>query len=161
MWQAIARNDHEEHVRRRTFRDEAFRLWKLYKDLVSPEIIRVAVRFINKIDIPLSSQTALDFDDYLTAGPIVPKELPQGISSFLTRVVINDPEIDASAIITQAFEQIVDPKYVPIIFDIDVFKQESKGLSEEEAWRTLEKLRHFKNRIFFASITEKIKELFQ
>jgi uncharacterized protein (TIGR04255 family) len=142
------------------FRDEALRLWELYKDLISPEIIRVALRFINKIDIPLFSQTALDFDDYLTAGPIVPKELPQGISSFLTRVVIHDPEIDVAAIITQAFEQIVDPKLIPIILDIDVFRQK-EVISEEEAWQTLEKLRHFKNRIFFASKTEKTKELFQ
>lgn len=143
-----------------TFRDEAFRLWKLYNDLVSPEIIRVALRFINKIDIPLSSQTVLDFDDYLTAGPIVPKELPQGISSFLTRVVIHDPEIDAAAIITQAFEQIVDPKLIPIILDIDAFNQK-EVFREEEAWQTLEKLRHFKNNIFFASIKEKTKELFK
>lgn len=143
-----------------TFRDEAFRLWQLYKDLVSPEIIRVALRFINKIDIPLSSQALLDFDDYLTAGPVVPKELPQGISSFLTRVVIHEPEIDAAAVITQAFEQIVDPKLIPIILDIDAFKQK-EVFSEEEAWQTLEKLRHFKNNIFFASIKEKTKELFK
>jgi uncharacterized protein (TIGR04255 family) len=41
-----------------------------------------------------------------------------------------------------------------------VFKQK-EVISEEEAWQTLEKLRHFKNKIFFASITEKAKELFQ
>ncbi len=87
--------------------------------------------------------------------------MPQGLQcSFLTRVVIHDPEIDAAAIITQAFEQIVDPKLIPIILDIDVFRQK-EVISEEEAWQTLEKLRHFKNRIFFASITEKTKELFQ
>ncbi|MDP2168141.1 MAG: TIGR04255 family protein [Thermodesulfovibrionales bacterium] len=142
-----------------TFRDEAFRLWQLYKDLISPEIIRVALRFINKIDIPFFSQTALDFDDYLTAGPIVPKGLPQGISSFLTRMVIQEPGIDANAIITQAFEHI-DPKVLPIILDIDVFKQKEL-IREEEAWQTLEALRNFKNKIFFASITEKTKELFQ
>lgn len=143
-----------------TFRDEALRLWQLYRDLVSPQITRVALRFINKIDIPLSPQTALDFDDYLTAGPIVPKGLPQGISSFLTRVVIHDPAIDAVAIMTQAFEQIVDPKFVPIILDIDVFKKK-EIISEEESWQTLESFRHFKNKIFFESITEKAKELFQ
>ena len=143
-----------------TFRDEALRLWKLYRDIFSPEIIRVALRFINKIDIPIPSQTVLDFDDYLAAGPIVPKELPQGVSSFLTRVVIRDSDIDAMAIITQAFEQIIDPKFIPIILDIDVFKQK-EIISEEEAWQALEKMRHLKNRIFFASITEKAKELFQ
>jgi len=143
-----------------TFRDEAFRLWKLYRDLVSPEIIRVALRYINKFDIPLFPQPLRDFNEYLVAAPIVPEELPQGVSSFLTRVVMHDPGIDAAAIITQAFEQIVDPKFLPIILDIDVFRQ-SEALSEEEAWQTLEKLRHFKNKIFFASITEKTKELFQ
>lgn len=142
----------------RTFRDEAFQLWQMFKELLSPEIVRVAVRYINKFDIP---STMRDFSEYLTAAPIVPSGLPQGISSFLSRVVIHDPEIDAAAIITQAFEQIVDPNYLPVIFDIDAFKQKSEGISEEDAWETLEKLRHFKNRIFFESITEKTKELFQ
>lgn len=143
-----------------TFRDEAFRLWKLYSNLVSPEIVRVALRYINKFDIPLFPQPMRDFNEYLTAAPIVPKELPQGVSSFLTRVVINDPEIDAVAIITQAFEQIVDPKFIPIILDIDAFKQK-EVIAEEDAWQTLEKLRDFKNKVFFASITDKTKELFQ
>lgn len=143
-----------------TFRDEAFRLWKLYRELVSPEIFRVAVRFINKFDIPLFPQPMLDFNEYLTAAPIVPEGLPQGVNSFLTRVVIHDPGLDATAIITQAFEQIVDPKSLPIILDIDVFQQK-EVISEEEAWQMLEELRHFKNKIFFTSITEKARGLFQ
>jgi uncharacterized protein (TIGR04255 family) len=143
-----------------SFRDEAFRLWRLYRSVNSSEIVRIALRFINKIDIPLSPQAVIDFDDYLTAGPLVPKELPQGISSFLTRVVVREPDIDASAIITQAFEQIVDPRFVPILLDIDVFTQK-EVISEEDVWPAFEKLRHFKNRIFFASITDKTKELFR
>lgn len=143
-----------------TFRDEALRLWKLYRDLITPEITRVALRFINKIEIPLLPETFLDFDDYLTAGPIVPKELPQGLSSFLTRVVFQEPEIGANAFITQVFEQIDNPENLPIILDIDVFKQKEL-ITEEEAWQTLEALRNFKNKIFFASITEKTKELFE
>jgi hypothetical protein len=34
------------------------------------------------------------------------------------------------------------------------------GLTEEDAWEILEKMRHFKNKTFFNSITEKTKELF-
>ena len=143
-----------------SFCDEASRLWRLYSEIISPEIIRVALRYINKFDIPLFPKPMLDFNEYLTAAPIVPEGLPQGVSSFLTRVVIHDPEIDASAIITQAFEQIVDPKFLPIILDIDVFKQK-EVISEKEAWQIFEQLRHFKNKIFFKSITEKAKELFQ
>lgn len=138
-------------------RDEAYRLWQKYREVVSPEITRVALRYINKMEFPLPIK---DFSDYLTAAPIVPEGLPQGVSSFLTRVVIHEPSIDAAAIITQALEQVVNPNLVPLILDIDVFKQKSEGISEKDAWDTLEKLRHFKNKIFFESITEKAKEIF-
>ncbi len=140
-------------------RDEAIRLWQMYRDLTSPEIIRVALRYINKINIPIESTGTIRFEDYLTTSPIVPEKLPQGVSSFLSRVVIHDPEIDAAAIITQVFEGVLDPKFISIILDIDVFKQK-EIFNEEEAWQTLEKLRVFKNNIFFESITEKAKELF-
>lgn len=143
-----------------SFRDEAKRLWQLYGGLVAPEIVRVALRYINRFNIPLFPQPLRDFSEYLVAAPIVPEGLPQGVSSFLSRVVIHDPETDADAIITEAFEQIVDPKFLPIILDIDAFKQKEQ-ISEEDAWQTLEKLRHFKNDIFFKSITEKAKELFK
>ncbi|VAW13401.1 hypothetical protein MNBD_BACTEROID05-832, partial [hydrothermal vent metagenome] len=54
----------------------------------------------------------------------VPPELPQVVSSFLTRVVIHEPSIGANAIITQALEQIVtdDPKVstrIERIYDMD------------------------------------------
>lgn len=138
-------------------RDEAHRLWHIYKEVTSPEITRVALRYINKMEIPRSS---MDFSEYLIAAPIVPEGLPQGVSSFLTRVVIHEPTIDAAAIITQALEQVVNPNLIPIILDIDVFKQKSEGISEKDTWDTLEKLRHFKNKIFFESITETTKEIF-
>jgi uncharacterized protein (TIGR04255 family) len=143
-----------------SFRDEAVKLWRLFKELISPEIVRVGLRYINKFDIPLFPQPLRDFNEYLTAAPIVPEGLPQGVSSFLTRVVIQNPEIDAAAIITQAFEQIIDPKFIPIILDIDTFKQKDR-IDEEEAWQDLEELRQFKNEIFFSSITERTKELFK
>jgi len=143
-----------------TLRDEAFRLWKLYREITSPEISRVALRFINQFEIPLFPEPLKDFNEYLTAPPTVPAGLPQGVTSFFTRIVIQEPAMQAFVIITQVFEQIVTPNKIPIILDIDVFKENSDGLTEEQAWEVLEKMRHFKNKIFFESITEKTKELF-
>ncbi|MGA2362975.1 MAG: TIGR04255 family protein [Candidatus Aminicenantales bacterium] len=140
-----------------TFRLEAHRLWQLYSDLISPEIIRVAVRYINKMNIPLP---IAKFTDYLVAAPIVPEGLPQGVSSFLTRVVMPSPETGVITIITQAFEQVVEPQVLPIILDIDVFK-ERELFSEKEAWDTLDLLREIKNKAFFSSITDKAEELFR
>ncbi len=146
------------YIRWEQLRNEAFRLWKFYRNITSPECItRVAVRYINNLNIPMPIR---DFSEYLTAPPVVPPELPQGVSSFLTRVVIHEPSIGANAIITQALDQIVTD-VAPIILDIDVFKSRSDGIEEEDAWEIIEELRHFKNKIFFTSITNKLKEMYK
>ncbi len=140
------------------FHEEAQRLWQLYKDITSPEsITRVALRYINNLNIPMP---IIDFGDYLEAPPKVPEKLPQGVSSFLTRIVIHEPYIGANAIVTQALEKIVTD-VAPVILDIDAFKLQPEGIEEDDAWEIIEKLRHFKNKIFFSSITESLKELYK
>lgn len=90
-----------------------------------------------------------DFGEFLTAPPIVPESLPQGVNSFLTRVALHEPLIDAEAIITQALEPIIKSDFASIILDIDVFKNKPDGIEEKSAWEALEKLRYFKNKVFF------------
>jgi len=141
-----------------SFRDEAKRLWRLYADILSPLITRVAVRYINRFDIPLPLK---DFNEYLIAAPVVPPELPQGVPSFFSRVVILVPEIEATAVMTQVLEQVLKPTSVPIIFDIDAYRENAVGISEHDAWALLEKLRHLKNEIFFYGLTDKAKEMFK
>ncbi len=142
-------------------RDEARRIWQLYKEITKPVITRVALRYINNLNIPLPIK---DFEEYLSAPPIVPNGLPQEVGSFLTRVSIGEPEIPGvNAFITQALEPSqLTPEItrIPVILDIDVFRYEPNGLAEDDAWYTIEQLRDFKNRIFFQSITEKLKETY-
>lgn len=139
-------------------RDEAYRLWLKYIDIAQPEFVtRVALRYINHLNVPI---TFKDFKEYLSAPPIVPEQLPQGVSSFLTRVALEEPELAVTAIITQALEPITDPKFATIILDIDVFKQAQFNVTNTAVWETLEKFRDFKDKIFFESITDKTKELF-
>ncbi len=139
-------------------RNEAHRLWLIYREIACPDLVtRVALRYINNLKIPMPIK---DFAEYLVSPPSVPEELPQGVSSFLTRVVIYEPSVEANAIITQALESVVG-EVVPIILDIDVSKFRPEGIEEEDIWSTLENLRILKNRIFFASITEKLKEMYE
>lgn len=136
---------------------ESRALWDIYKKSCgSCSIKRIATRFINILRIPLP---ITDFSEYLTAPPIVPEELPQGISSYLSRIVIQNPEIDATAIVTQALDS-AEQGHAPITFDIDVFKTCEYSTDEEIHWEILDKLRTFKNQIFFESITEKMVGLF-
>ena len=145
------------YIKWEELRDEAHRIWQLYKNITSPvSITRVAIRYMNNLNIPMPIK---DFGDYLTAPPTVPEGLPQGVSSFLTRTVLHEPSMGVHAIITQVLEQIVTD-VAPIILDIDVFKLQPEGIEEKDAWETIEKLRHFKNRIFFKSITKSLKEMY-
>jgi len=138
---------------------EAKRLWKYYVDAASPDLVtRIAVRCINQLNIPLPVD---DFARYLTAPPNIPRDLPQDISHFLTRVTICDRRLDIMAHIIQALEKSSEPDRVSIILDIDVFKHKESGFEELEVWENLDKLRGLKNRIFFDSITEETARLFE
>ncbi|MDP2719618.1 MAG: TIGR04255 family protein [Dehalococcoidia bacterium] len=140
-----------------TVLSEAKRLWELYSIKCSPELItRIAVRYINKLDLPLPIK---DFADYLTAPPLVPDSLPQEVSQFLTRVVIHDADITAN--IVQAMKSSLKADHLGVILDIDVFKVNENGFEESSIWPEFEKLRALKNRIFFKSITEKTAGLYE
>lgn len=141
-----------------TFHAEAERLWSIYRKYAKPRIIdRVAVRYINKIHVPLH----MDFGDYLTSAPIIPKPLPQGLSEFLTRVVIQIPDIEAYAIVTQSIEGInARESNASIILDIDVVKPVTIA-ADNYPKEILERLRNFKNDVFFEYITEKTAELYE
>lgn len=140
----------------KSFRDEALRLWEIYKKITSPEIIRVALRYINRIELP---STIKNFTEYLEAAPVIPDNLSLEINSFFNRIVTHEPKIDCIGIITQVLEQKEMPDITPIILDIDVFKTSPKMINEEEALELLEKLHNLKNDIFFKHITKKTIEL--
>lgn len=136
---------------------EADRLWQLYVRHVSPELVtRVALRYINRLEIPLPMR---DFSDYLTAPPIVPQNLPQGLISFLTRNVIRAPSLDFTAIISQSLEPVGVSSVAPVLLDIDVSREAQYSVNAKEIWETIDQMRELKNKIFFESITEKTVEL--
>ena len=138
-------------------KEEAARLWEVYVDAVSPDpITRVGTRYINILKLPLNTE----LKEYLEAPPTIPAGLNQALGSFLTRVDIHDPTIEARGFLTQALEGVHDD-YAPIVLDIDVFVTKEFDPREDNLWQCLEQLRDFKNTVFFESITDKAVELFQ
>ena len=139
------------------FFSEAQRLWCLYDSVVKPEFVtRIAVSYVNHLKLPLPMR---DFSQYLCAPPSIPSGLPPALSSFLTRVVIHD-QSQLAASITQALDKSVSPEFVTVILDIDAYR-EGTFRDNTEMFAILEKLREFKNRIFFSSITAEALELFR
>lgn len=140
--------------------EEARKMWEEYRGICMPEIItRVATRFINKVLLPPEN---LEFNDYLTAPPQVPKALPRIFDSFLTRIVMPHSETGAQLAVTQVMDSI-DPQTgkLPILIDIDVYKHVDFAVESSEVWELLRKMRKLKNQAFFDSLTPKALELFQ
>ncbi len=140
-------------------RDEAKGLWQHYIKVASPEsVTRIALRYINRIEIPLPIQ---DFKEYILTTPEIAPDLPQGLNSFFMRLVIPDAKTQAAAIVTETVEPIDESSNrLPLILDIDVCRLAAFSVQDETLWETFEQLHDLKNEIFFKSITPKAKELF-
>lgn len=141
------------------FRDEARRLWNVYKAAVSPQrVVRVAVRYVNRIDIPLPLH---DFKDYLRTVPEVSPDLPQGLAGYFMRLQIPMEDIKSGCLLNEAIIKPATPNVASVVLDIDVFRDEGLPTEEAAIWESIEDLRIQKNSVFEACITDKARELFQ
>jgi uncharacterized protein (TIGR04255 family) len=132
-------------------RPEVLRLWDLYQQTARPETCsRIAARYINKIDIPIPRG---ELSQYLTAPPGTPQGVSDRLAAFMTRVIIQEPELGLSAVVTQASQVQMDPRSTAVILDIEVYKQSDASL-HQQVEPTLAKLHDLKNRLFFGSLTE-------
>lgn len=131
---------------------QAMELWRLYSGISKPDVVtRLAVRYINRIVLPPGAVT---FEVYLRAAPVIPPELPQYVSSFLTTVTIQDPNTDIAAHIAQALEAATPGHQLVVILDIDAYKQGEFPIDDPAIEQTFGRLRAFKNLIFFNSLTD-------
>lgn len=136
--------------------------WDALLKFVPPFTVkRIAVRYINDLKLPVQLQ---DFADFLSCPPEVPVGLPQGVSSFLQRVVVPDGEHNCVSIITQSLDE--GPHQpndeINVLLDIDVFRMTNIDPSDfDKIWIGLDELREQKNRMFFGHITDKLVERFK
>jgi uncharacterized protein (TIGR04255 family) len=140
-----------------TFRDEAQRLWTAYRDLVQPDVTRVAVRYINRFELPIPLR---DFKDYLRTVPEVSPDLPQGLSGYLMRLQIPQEDLDAMLVLSEALAPSSTPETTAaIVLDLDLFRMLEAPLADDEIWSLLEQFRSRKNEAFEACITDQTREL--
>ena len=139
-------------------RDEAKRLWDIYSSVMKPvRINRVALRYINQIDIPLPMK---DFKDYLRTTPEISPDLPQGLSGFFMQLQIPQDDFGGLLMLTQTIVPPRNPSVVSVILDIDVFKTDADLSLESDVWSLLEVLRSRKNDFFEGCITNQCRALF-
>lgn len=144
-------------------KSEASRLWGILVDQLGEfHIARAAVRYINEIKLQLP---IAEFGDYLTCPPRLPEGVPQGLSSFLTRVVVPDAEANCVSVVTQALEgppsEGPTGSAITVLLDIDVFRSGRCASGDDSIWQALSVLRDQKNRMFFGHLMERTVEMYE
>lgn len=137
--------------------DQFLRMWEIYKKMFSPNnVIRIASRFINKIEIPIPFS---DFQEFILNMPPIPNCLPQTFATFFMQIQVPCNDGYRNAIITETIEPYTDSK-LPFILDIDVFQELNVQNSTESIVANFGEIRKVKNEIFESCITEATRNLF-
>lgn len=146
-----------------TFSTEAFRLWQGYATTVRPRVIkRIALRYINQINLGNTGEARVDLSTYVLTRPEVAPLLPQDMQGYFLNVQLSLRENGPRA---QLIETVVEPEtdMLGLVLDIDVSWEEDlvfDGDTLEKLRERFAELRDCKNAVFEASITDAARELF-
>lgn len=141
-------------------REEAHPHWDRYVEMFTPtQITKLGLRYINRLELPLPFN---DFREYVKTAPDIAEGIPQSVSALFMRLEVPKPDSDLVAILTETIEPVIgEDMRLPFIFDIDVVRTVSIEPSSPDIWESFERMREYKNNIFFASTTDKAKEMFR
>ena len=137
--------------------DETKRLWSLFRSRTSATPTRLAVRYINRFDIPNTSR--VNFADFFRLIPNIPPELDTGLAGFLMQLNLPQIDLESVAVVTQTPSAPTQPNTASIILDIDLFRDRNVPQEDEQIWALFEQFRIRKNHIFEMSLHESAREL--
>ena len=150
------------YERWQSFRDEAHRLWKIYKNVASEQLIaRWGLRYINRVDIPLKTP----IENFLAIYPELPPNADGSLrtinSSYMRVDGIVEEIPNGRLIIQQASLPPGREDFATLSLDFDISVALFSGMSEESVWESLETARTVKNKLFVASLKKDFLETFR
>jgi uncharacterized protein (TIGR04255 family) len=143
-----------------SFSEEAKNLWNAFVASYRPAtVVRVAVRYINRIVVPSSTAK---FDEYFTLYPTAPPGVLDEVTGCFMQIASPQRDIaeNAAAVINFALEPNTLPGNLSFLLDFDVYSTCRCDPTSPEIWELLGRLRARKNELFESSITDKSRGLF-
>ena len=141
------------------FVGEARRLWAVYKRVAHPDAVELlGLTYVNRLSIP----DGIDMSHYLNAYPVIPKSLPQQVSSFSSAFQVGAPDGINQLHVSQTLGPPSDGS-VFMILNVQAFRPIDRpldDLSDDEIWGIFEQLHTAKNQAFEACITDRTREAF-
>ena len=134
--------------------------WGLWKEALGyKKITRVGVRYINRIDVPVTGPV-VNYEEFLTIYPRFPSELTAAVTSYGIQVQIPYPEIEGKIIINSASVPSPLLNYASFMFDQDLVKEANIPQNDDGLYKLLIEIHAKKNAVFETCITERARELF-
>jgi uncharacterized protein (TIGR04255 family) len=131
-------------------------LWDVYNSRLKPvKIVRVATRFVNRIEIPLPLE---NITDYFRTAPIVSTDMSQECSGLFMQLQLPQKDIGCVVALNEAQLPAGDDT-VPFILDIDIFDEAQEYSTDAVVWNRLNEFRWRKNEVFEACITDRVRKL--
>lgn len=138
------------------FRRDLRMVWDRYP---GKQVNRLAVRSINRIDVPLAGDNA-PYEDYLALHIRVPAEIPS-IGLFNLELMLNVPEVKAMAKIRSGVTEPPVEGVGSFILDIDLAITQEIPEDHEALFDVFNTLREPKNRLYRTFLTPKALEEFK
>lgn len=133
------------------FKDICLELGKVSKTDINLE--EISVRYINQISYEG------DVREYFRLLPTEIEGLPSQFGNFFMQVAF--PFEDLNGIITEAITHPNNSPRPVFIIDLKVIHSTTLSIKDPAIWDVFDRMREYKNRLFFSTITESIKPLFR
>jgi uncharacterized protein (TIGR04255 family) len=123
-------------------------------------LARIGVRYINRIDIPTSSNHLIRIEDYLNVSPKMPLEMTDPLSSYTMQVV---SPLNSSYTLVLSTSSVPSPLigFSSFALDLDVARERDMPRRDDTLWGILAEMRVLKNRIFEYCVSDRARSLFR
>jgi len=139
-----------------TFRAEAFRLWELFRQTIGDvEPLAFSVRYLNALAVPVPGL----LEDFLRLYPEIPKEWPQMLQNYVMRLdlPISGQTSDAGHLTAVQTLLPSQPGSASILLDLHLQYPALRN-SNDVLWQRIDGVRAIKNRLFSASLTQRMRD---
>jgi uncharacterized protein (TIGR04255 family) len=136
--------------------------WAVWKKIIGwREVVRIGVRYINRIDVPNPDDKPIPIDDFLVFRPVFPKfEGSQGVDLFAINGFLPIANSQFRLILNAGSTASPLVKTTSFLLDLDISQEVELPKSDDALWSLINQIREVKNRVFEASITDSARRLF-
>jgi uncharacterized protein (TIGR04255 family) len=138
---------------------EARSNWEMWLKIADwRPISRIGVRYINRIDIPVSGPR-IQLEDYITFQPRVPPSLDTGIIHFAMNTVVPLGQDNLMLVLNAGSTPSPIIGYQSLILDLDLSRELDLPSNDTDLWVFINTMRARKNEVFEACITDRTRAL--